>query len=69
MRNGFLHDGWWRAVWIGSLAFGLAAWAGLDAAPAETSPVEVQVIRYKALGDAIKQSRGKIIVVDFWSDT
>jgi hypothetical protein len=31
--------------------------------------VELKVIKYPQLGQAIKDQKGKVIVVDFWSDT
>ncbi len=29
--------------------------------------VEVKVVKYKGLADAVKEAKGKIVVVDFWA--
>ena len=31
--------------------------------------VDLKVVKYEALANAIEQNRGKVIIVDFWSDT
>ena len=29
--------------------------------------VEVKVVKYQGLADAVKEAKGKIVVVDFWA--
>ena len=36
--------------------------------PPGDAKVAVRVVRYDGLTDAIKQQRGKVVVVDFWAD-
>ena len=48
-----------------------AAPAG-DGASAQSAPgrtVEIKVVNYKQLGDAVKQHKGKVVVVDLWGIT
>ena len=50
---------------------GLSLVALLSAANTATQAadkVEVKVVKYAALGDTIKQLKGKVVVVDFWAD-
>ena len=37
--------------------------------PKDQSKVEVKVVKYDALKEAIKKFKGKVVVVDFWADT
>ena len=39
--------------------------AGLEASDAVT----IRVIKYAELGQAVKQNKGHVIVLDFWADT
>jgi len=39
---------------------------GASAAPPE---VRVKVVKYAELGNEVRQHRGQVVVVDFWSDT
>jgi thiol:disulfide interchange protein len=40
----------------------------LPIAPARADhQVEVKVVKYKALAEAVKKAEGKIVVVDFWA--
>ncbi len=39
--------------------------AGLEA----SDTVTIRVIKYPELGQAVKQYKGHVIVVDFWADT
>ena len=52
-----------RIVWLASPALLLSA---LFASAADK--VEVKVTKYAGLGKAIKDQKGKIVVVDFWAD-
>ena len=36
---------------------------------ADAGKVEVKVVKLDGLKDLIKQHKGKVVVVDFWSDT
>ena len=38
---------------------------GCSAAPA--GPVEVSEVRYESIGQALKDRKGKVILVDFWA--
>jgi thiol:disulfide interchange protein len=49
------------------IAFAWALSIGQDQAGADE--VDVKVVKYDALGKAIKEHKGKIVVVDFWADT
>jgi hypothetical protein len=35
----------------------------------KVGPVEVKVVKYDGLKDAVKELKGKLVVVDFWSTT
>jgi hypothetical protein len=35
----------------------------------KVAPVEVKVVKYDGLKDAVKELKGKLVVVDFWSTT
>ncbi len=37
--------------------------------PAGDAKVEVKVVKYDGLIDAVKNLKGKLVVVDFWSTT
>lgn len=41
---------------------------GMGGSTAAQPPVEVKVVKYAALGEAIKARRGRVVVVDFWSE-
>ena len=60
-RRDFMHKR--RIVWLASPALLLNA---LFASAADK--VEVKVAKYADLGKAIKDQKGKILVVDFWAD-
>jgi hypothetical protein len=49
------------------LALTVAAGLPRDASAADR--VELRAVNYKDLGAAIRQLKGKVIVVDFWADT
>lgn len=53
----------------GALAWmaGLALFAG--ASFAAEAKVDLKVVKYDGLKNIIKQNKGKVVVVDFWSDT
>ena len=36
---------------------------------AKVAPLEVKVVKYDGLKDAVKDLKGKLVVVDFWSTT
>lgn len=38
-------------------------------APAAGDAISVQAVKYDGLADAVREKRGKVIVVDFWSTT
>jgi hypothetical protein len=40
-----------------------------SAQPAASRPVEVKVVNYQQLGAAIKQHKGKVVVIDLWQFT
>jgi hypothetical protein len=42
-----------------ALAFGLAPVRAQD-------KVEIKVVKYQGLADAVKAQKGKVVVVDFW---
>ncbi len=54
-----LRRGWMAAVL-------LVLVAGASAAPPE---VRVSVVKYAGLGEEVRRHRGKVVLVDFWSDT
>ena len=61
------------ATLLGSVA-GLPGFSLADAVPAAQPPAEnakvgVRVVKYDALKEAVKQSHGKVLVVDVWSTT
>jgi hypothetical protein len=47
-------------------ALALACLAG--ASQLLAAPPILRVVKYKELGDTIRQLRGKVVVVDFWSN-
>jgi hypothetical protein len=54
------------ARWLGLLAVWLLAGA---TGWADDAKVEVKEVKFTGYTDTIKQFKGKIVVVDFWSDT
>ncbi len=40
-----------------------------DAKVAQADQVDVKVVKYDGLKDAVKDLKGKLVVVDFWSTT
>jgi hypothetical protein len=52
-----------------TLAAFLLAWPSFSGDVRAQGPIDVKPIKYPMLGDAIKAWQGKVIVVDFWSDT
>jgi hypothetical protein len=58
--------------WFLFLGLVTVGWFGSPAATAgddHPAPVALKAIKYTELGAAIKQLRGKVIVVDFWAET
>lgn len=53
---------------VPALAVVLAAGLGLPGQQADQT-VTLRVVNYQQLGDAVKDLRGKVVVVDFWADT
>jgi hypothetical protein len=48
----------------------LLGWVGVHAGgKADGGKVDVKVVKLDALKEIIKQNKGKVVVVDFWSDT
>jgi len=47
----------------------LATLVGLRGTALAENKVETKVVKYVGLADAIKQLKGKVVVVDFWADT
>jgi hypothetical protein len=46
----------------------VVAVALLAAGPAAAAEkVELKVVKYAALGEAVRQHKGKVVLVDFWS--
>lgn len=43
--------------------------SGLAKAQSVSGTVDVRVVKYKELGETIRQFKGRIVVVDFWADT
>jgi hypothetical protein len=37
--------------------------------PKDQSKVDLKVVKYDELKEAIKKFKGKVVVVDFWADT
>jgi thiol-disulfide isomerase/thioredoxin len=57
------------AVGVALVAF--AGWFVLipaDAAPSEGSAIELKVVKYADLVKAVRDQRGKVIVIDVWAD-
>lgn len=59
--------------WIMGLVVPALLLAGPGCAPAvepkEPSSVDVKVVKYNQLKEAIQKAKGKVVVVDFWADT
>jgi thiol-disulfide isomerase/thioredoxin len=62
-----------RLRWGGLLALlgalGLLAQGTARTQEKGAAAVDLRVVKYDGLAEAIQQNRGKVIVVDFWSDT
>ena len=63
-----------RAIrWLCVLALPALLLAGRPAAPAQDKAagagVDVRVVKYDGLGDAVRQLQGKVVLVDFWAST
>jgi hypothetical protein len=59
-------------VWLALLLLGPAlvpAAGRADEGKVEVKKLEVKVAKLDALKDLIKQHKGKVVVVDFWSNT
>jgi hypothetical protein len=47
----------------------LLAWALLTASPVPAQgQVEVKVVKYPGLANAIKDGKGKVVIMDIWAD-
>jgi thiol-disulfide isomerase/thioredoxin len=46
----------------------LAAAAAPPTPPAQDAAVEIKVVKFGGLEEAVKQFKGKVVVVDFWAD-
>ena len=59
-----------KSAWVlGLLGLGMS-WIGTASAePPAGAPVEVKIVKYQEMLNAIRQLRGKVLVVDFWADT
>ena len=63
-----MHALRWGAL-VGSLGtFWLLAHATARPQEKDTAAVELKVVKYEGLTEAIQKNRGKVIVVDFWSN-
>jgi hypothetical protein len=51
------------------LAPALLGFALTGADTADDAKVELRVAKYDEMGEAIRNLKGKIVVVDFWQDT
>jgi hypothetical protein len=47
----------------------LMAWFLVGLSARAQDKVEVKVVKYTGLADAIRQLKGKVAVVDFWADS
>jgi hypothetical protein len=52
-----------RARWLALIPLALLA-----AGPAAEEKIGVKVVKYAGLAQAVKQFRGKVVVIDFWAD-
>jgi hypothetical protein len=64
-----MHNIRWR--WIAALPALMLLGNGPVPAggKADEGKVDVKVVKLEGLKDLIKQHKGKVVVVDFWSDT
>src|SRR5262249_31410320 len=62
-----------RLRWGGLLALlgalGLLAQGTARTQEKGDAAVDLKVVKYEGLAEAIQQNRGKVVIVDFWSDT
>jgi thioredoxin-like negative regulator of GroEL len=58
-----------RLLSLTALAVSIAASPPHVAHGQDTAAVTVKVVKYAELAKAIRQNAGKVVVVDFWSDT
>ena len=52
------------------LTLGLAVLLGgrTSSAQEKSPPIDLQVVKYQGLKDAIFKNRGKVVLVDFWGE-
>ena len=59
---------WVLGLALPALLLAVPGWApAVD--PKDQSQVELKVVKYDQLKQAIQKSKGKVVVVDFWADT
>jgi hypothetical protein len=56
-----------RALGLSWLALS-SAWLFCLPAVLAADKVELRLAKYTELGDAVRQQKGKVVVVDFWAD-
>src|SRR4051794_33268304 len=57
-----------RSLWLSAwLVVGLSLATALAAPPADAE-VQTKVVRFAGLEEAVRQHKGKVVVVDFWAD-
>jgi hypothetical protein len=50
---------------------GLVVWAALclvSGSARAQEPVDLKVVKYDGLADAVRQLRGRVVVIDFWAN-
>lgn len=52
------------AGWAGVLLLTFAA--GTMGQQEKTGPIELKIVKYRGLAQAVEMNRGKVVVVDFW---
>jgi thiol-disulfide isomerase/thioredoxin len=58
-------------IGAGILLIGLAGWSTLtsaDCAPPDEGDIDLKVVKYPELVKAVRDQRGKVVVIDVWAD-
>lgn len=59
---------WVLGLALAALLLAMPGWTPA-ADPKDQSAVELKVVKYDQLKQAIQKAKGKVVVVDFWADT
>src|SRR5205823_187359 len=69
LKEETMHTFRWGGLLALLGALGLLAQGTARTQEKGAAAVDLKVVKYEGLTEAIQQNRGKVVIVDFWSDT